>query len=137
MNELSRPTGKDIYVTRSGQPKVVLFGSPINCNKDFLVRTANGEVTIEAPADQDYVIVTRKFPNKPDLTGQIKCTYELGNIIQALCDALPEREQETRGGLGVSYSDLLALLKQMSDKGVINAEFHAGPMPNIDLNVKK
>ncbi len=137
IERIEQTVGKDIYVTRSGQPKVVLFGSTINFNKGFLVTSANGEIAIEAPENQDYVIVTRKFPNRPDLTGQIKCSYEVGDIIQALCDALPERGQMNRGGLGVSYSDLTALLKQMCDKGAVNAQFHAGPMPNIDLNVKK
>lgn len=137
IERIEQNVGKDIYVTRSGQPKVVLFGSTINFNKGFSVTSANGEIAIEAPEDQDYVIVTRKFPNRPDLTGQIKCNYEIGDIIQALCDALPERGQKNRGGLGVSYSDIITLLKQMCDKGAVNAQFHAGPMPNIGLNVKK
>jgi len=28
-------------------------------------------------------------------------------------------------------------LKQMADKGTVDAEFHAGPLPKIDLNIKK
>jgi hypothetical protein len=28
-------------------------------------------------------------------------------------------------------------LKQMCDMGVVKAEFHAGPMPKIGLNIKK
>ncbi|MBN2591493.1 MAG: flagellar basal body P-ring protein FlgI [Sedimentisphaerales bacterium] len=137
VEKIEQPVRKDIYVTRSGQPKVVLMGTSISCNKGFLIKSANNEITIEAPVDQDYVIVTREFPDRPDLTGNIKCTYELGDIIQALCNELPERGQITRGGLGVSYSDIIALLKQMCDKGAINAQFHAGPIPKIDLNVKK
>ncbi len=137
IEQIEKISGKDIYVSRSGQPKIILFGSQINYNKGFTIKSAKDEISIESPADKDYVIVSRKFPNRPDLTGQIKCTYELSNIIQALCDSLPERGQETRGGLGVTYSDMIALLKQMCDKGAVNAQFHAGPMPNIDLNVKK
>jgi len=79
--------------------------------KVFFIQSVNDEITIDAPADKDYVTVLRKFPNRPDLTGQIRCTYELGNIIQALCEALPEKGQETRRGLGVTYSDLLPALE--------------------------
>ena len=137
IEKIEQSENKDIYVARSGQPQVVLFGTSIYCDKGFIINSANGEITIDAPADKDYVIVSRKFPNRPDLIGQIKCTYELDNIIQALCDDPPERGQDVRGGLGVSYSDLIVLLKQMCDIGAIDAEFHAGPMPKIDLNVKK
>ncbi|MBN1973000.1 MAG: flagellar basal body P-ring protein FlgI [Sedimentisphaerales bacterium] len=137
VEKLTQAGRKEIYVSRSGQPKVVLFGSPIYCNKGFTIQSKNGEVTITAPIDQDYVTVTRKYPNRPDLTGQIRCTNEIDSIIHALCDDPPEKGQRTRGGLGVSYSDLIALLKQMCDKGAINAEFHAGTMPKIDLIVKK
>jgi hypothetical protein len=137
LEKIEQTDKKDIYVARSGQPKVVLFGSPISCNKGFVIQSANGEVKIDAPSDKDYVMVIRKYPNRPDLIGQIKCTYELGNIIQALCEKPPERNQEYTGGLGVTYSDLAALLKQMCDKGAVNAEFHSGLLPKIDLNVKK
>ena len=32
-------------------------------------------------------------------------------------------------GLGVSYSDMIAILKQMCDKGAVKAQFQAGPLP--------
>ena len=41
------------------------------------------------------------------------------------------------GGLGVSYSAMIALVKQLSDKGAISAEFRAGLMPKIGVNIKK
>ncbi len=137
LEKLSQADRQEIYVSRSGQPRVVLFGAPLYCKKGFTIHSANDEVTIDAPSDKDFVLVTRKYPTKAGLTGQIKCTYELGNIIQSLSELPPERDQEQTGGLGVSYSDLIALLKQMCDKSVIDAQFHAGPLPKIDLNVKK
>ena len=39
--------------------------------------------------------------------------------------------------MSVSYAEAIALLKQMCDKGVIEAEFRAGPMPKIDLIIKR
>jgi hypothetical protein len=32
---------------------------------------------------------------------------------------------------------MIALLKQMCDKGAVKAEFHAGPLPKINLFIKK
>lgn len=137
LEKITQTNKRDIYVSRSGQPIVVLFGAPIFCNKGILVKSADGEITIDAQASEDYVTVSRKFPSRPDLTGQIRCSYELGNIIEALCENPPEKGRDSRGGLGVTYSDLIPLLKQMCDKSAVNAEFHAGPLPKIGLNVKK
>ena len=137
LEKIAQSDKKDIYVSRSDEPVIVLFGSPLYCKKGFTIRSANGEITIDAQADTDYVLVTRKYPNRNSLTGQIRCTYELGNIIQALCEQPPQRGQETMGGLGVSYCDMTALLKQLCDKGAVDANFHAGPLPKINIIVKK
>lgn len=128
---------KDIYVSRSGEPKVVLFGAPLYCKRGSLIELDGQDVMIDALTDPNYVTVTRKYSNRPNLTGQIKCSYRLDSIIQALCEQPPERGQESRMGLGVSYCDLIALLEQMCDKGAVEAQFHAGPLPNFDLNIKK
>jgi hypothetical protein len=137
LENVSQTDKKDIYVSRSGEPQIVLFGAPLYCKRGSIVESAGHDVIIDAMTDPNYVTVIRKYPNKPNLTGQIKCSYRLDSIIQALCEQPPERGQENRMGLGVSYCDMIALLKQMCDKGTLEAQFHAGPLPKFDLNVKK
>ncbi|MEJ2649191.1 MAG: flagellar basal body P-ring protein FlgI, partial [Sedimentisphaerales bacterium] len=100
LEKITQTDKKDIYVSRSEEPVIVLFGTPLNCNKGFTIQSADGQISINAPADQDYVTVIRKYPNRRGLTGQIRCTYDVGDIIQALCEDPPEREQNIRGGLG-------------------------------------
>jgi predicted RNA binding protein with dsRBD fold (UPF0201 family) len=137
LEQISRSEQKIIYVSRSGQPKIVLFGAPIYCNRGIFIESPDKEITINAPVDQEYVLIIRAHPNRPGVIGQMKCTFDLGDVIQRLCTEPAVEAEKGPGGLGVSCSDTIALLKQMCDKGAINAEFRAGPLPKIGLNVKK
>jgi len=69
--------------------------------------------------------------------GQLKSSLDLADIIRVLCEEPAAKDKQGRGGLGVPYSQMTALLKQMSDKGAIRAEFRAGPLPKIGVNLKK
>ncbi len=128
---------KTVFISRSGQPRFVLFGAPIYCNGNIFVQSENGDVIINAPSGQKYVNIIRKHPKRPSVIMQLKSSFELGDIIRTLCDEPIQEGEKGRGGLGVSYADAAVLLKQMCDKGVVGAEFHAGIMPKIGLNIKK
>ncbi len=122
---------KTVYVSRSGQPRIVLFGSPIYCSGNVFVGSADGDITINAPSGQQYVTIIRKNPKRPSVIAQLRSSFELGDIISALCEEPTKEGSRERGGLGVSYSDMIVLLKQMCDKGAVRAEFRAGPLPKI------
>ncbi|MHC4354616.1 MAG: flagellar basal body P-ring protein FlgI [Planctomycetota bacterium] len=128
---------KVIFVTRTGQPRVVLFGTPISCRGNIFLGSADGDITINAPAGAKYVTIIRKHPKRPDVIAQLKSTFEVGDIVRTLCDEPLKEGEEGREGLGVSYADAVVLLKQMCDKSAVQAVFHAGPMPNFGLNIKK
>ncbi len=124
---------KIIYVSRSGSAKVVLFGAPIYCEKDIFVETKGGEVVINAVPGEKYVSLMRKHPEKPTLIGPLKSSFNVEDIIKTLCRRTAGGKSKTlRPGLGVSYSDMLALLQQMCQSGAIKAEFVVGPMPGTD-----
>jgi len=80
--------------------------------------------------------VTCRHPTKPIVIGPLKSSFKLSDIIQILCEE-PIREDKQRGGLGISYADMIALLKRMSDKGAIEAEFRVGPLTEMSFGVKK
>ena len=128
---------KTVFVSRSGQPRFVLFGAPIYCKGNIFVQSGSGDVIINAPSGQKYVNIIRKHPKRLSVITQLKSSFELGDIIRTLCEEPIEEGEKGRGGLGVSYADAAVLLKQMCDKGVVGAEFHAGTMPKIGLNIKK
>ncbi|OHB59679.1 MAG: hypothetical protein A2167_00665 [Planctomycetes bacterium RBG_13_46_10] len=118
---------KTVFVSRSGLPKIVLFGAPITCSNSIFVQSADGNITINASPGDDYVTLIRKHPRRPGVMLQLKSSFDLASIILTLCDEPLAKDKQEHQGLGVSYSDMIALLKQMCDKGVIPAEFRAGP----------
>lgn len=120
---------KAIFASRSGLPRIVLFGAPIYCRENVFIRSEDGNVTINAPAGQKDVSIIRKFPGRPGAPVQLKSSFELGDIIRTLCE---EPTNKTHPGLGVSYGDCIAILKQMSDKGTVQAAFRAGPLPKFN-----
>ena len=131
LEQIAQTQQKVIFVSRSGQPRVVLFGAPIECSEGIFVRSKDGNITINAPLGQDHVSIIRKHPRRPGVVVQLKSSFQLSDVIRALCDKPPEEGMPGRGGLDVPYADVIALLKLMCDKGVVNAEFWAGALPKI------
>jgi flagellar basal body P-ring protein FlgI len=110
LEQITHPKIKDIYVTRSGEPRIVIFGAPI---------------------DSDTVTIIRKLPDIPPIT--LLSSYNLEDIIQTLCEEAFVRENSpVRPGLNVSYSEIIAVVKKMCMNGAIPAEFRAGPLLKID-----
>lgn len=132
LEQLAQTEYKAIYVCRSGQPRIVLFGAPIYCRDNIFIQSNDGDITINASAGQRYISVMRKHPTRPIMIGPLRSSFSVGDIIQVLCEEPPKRGEQGFGGLGVSYADMIALLKQMCDKGAVRAEFRAGPPPKFD-----
>jgi len=114
----------------------VLFGEPISCHDNIFVESPGGDITINAAAGQNQATIIRKHPKRPGVVAQAQSSFDLADIIRTLCQE-PPKEGGKGGGLGVPYADLALLLKQMCDKGAVEAEFHAGPLPKISPNIKK
>ena len=137
LEQIAQAGKKEIYVTRSGRPRIVLFGTPLYCDKGIFIQSKNGEITINSPPDQEYVSLIRKHPGFEGGFSQMRSSFELGDIIRTLCEEPAGEDEEIGVGLGVSYADMIAILKQMCDRGAVIAAFHAGPLPKNDLNIKK
>jgi len=125
---------REIFVARSGQPRIVLFGE-IYCRDNIFLQSVDGEVTIDAPAGQDYVTIMRTHPKRPDIL-TLKSSFELADIIRTLCEEPVKGTADESLGLNVPYHDMVAILKQMVEKGLLRAEFRVGPLPKIDLIIK-
>jgi hypothetical protein len=137
LEQVVRTEHKMIYAFRSGQPRIVLFGAPIYCNRGIFIQSPDGEITINAPVNQGTVSLIRTHPKRPSVIAQMTSSFELSDIIRKLCTEPATKGENGRGGLGVPYADMIALLKQLCDKGAVDAEFRAGPMPKIVINIKK
>ncbi|UCG47222.1 MAG: flagellar basal body P-ring protein FlgI [Phycisphaerales bacterium] len=137
LDQISQTAQKVVYVCRSGEPRIVLFGSPLYCRQNIFVESADRAVIINAPAGRKYVSLIRRQARRPGITSRRQSSFELADIIRKLCEEPVSTGDIAGGGLGVSYSDCISLLQQMCDKGAVGARFMAGPMPKIDLIVKK
>jgi len=128
---------KGIYVSRSSQPRIVLFGAPIYCRDGIFVQSADGNITINAAAGTEYVSIIRKHPTRPQVIIELKSSFDLADIVRTLCREPMKQTDRGRAGLNVSYSDTIELLMQLSEKAAVAAEFRAGPLPKIGPIVKK
>jgi hypothetical protein len=132
LEQVVQTSYREVYASRSGEPRIVLFGAPLRCRPNLFVQSRNGEVTINAPSGQEYVQLIRKVPGRPDFA-QLKSSYDLSDIIRTLCEE-PKTVKGVviRSGLNVPYSEALALIKQLCDTGMVDAKFEAGALPKVE-----
>jgi len=137
LERVSQVEHRTVYVSRSGTPKIVLFDAPIYCVGNIFIQSEDGNITINAPTGAEYVTILRRYPERPGDVAQFQSSFVLSDIIRTLCGEQAKEGERKRGGLGVPYSQMAALLQQMCDKGAVRAEFRTGPLPKIGLNIKK
>lgn len=134
VDKVACPGPKMIYAQRKSSPRIVLFGDPIRCEKNFFVNLPDLGIIINAQEGERFVSMLRKFPNRARPFGPIKSTFKVSDIIRTLCDDPDVRNNaRKRPGLGVSYDDAAAILEYMCKIGAINADFKSGPLPQIEL----
>jgi flagellar basal body P-ring protein FlgI len=121
---------KTIYVSRKQQPAIVLFGAPLDCEKGIYIESEDGGIIINSEPTDDRISVLRKHPITGTLMGPLKCSTRIADIIKLLGDPPTPKDDKRRPGLGVPYSEIIQLLKNMADKGAVNAKFVAGPASN-------
>ena len=98
------------------------------------MQSADGEITINSAPGQGFVTIMRKHPTRANIPPiQLRSSFELSDIIATLCEStVAKSESKVRTGLGISYADVIAIVKLMCEKGVVNAQFRAGALPKID-----
>ena len=137
LEQVAQTNHKAIFAARSGDPRVVLFGAPLACGDNVFVESPDKTVVVNSQAGQGSVSVFRKHPTRPGVVGPIRTGRNLRDLILALGDEGGKAEHGQLAGLDVSYAQVMALLEQLSAKEAVAAQFWAGPLPKIDLPVKK
>ena len=137
LDQITAPGKPAIFVSRRGAARVVLFGAPIYCRSNLFVESPDGTITINAAPGEQVATIIRRHPRRPETIVHLKSSLDLADIIQTLCSEPVAQPGEGGPGLGVSYSTLVGIIKQMVDSGAIEAQFHAGPVPEELPNIKK
>ncbi|MHC5082538.1 MAG: flagellar basal body P-ring protein FlgI [Planctomycetota bacterium] len=122
-----------IYAYQEATPRIVIFGSPMNCNNNIFLISDDGAVTINAKPGDEYISISRKHPSRPRVIGPISSGYEISNLLQALGERSETSTTSRRKGLAVPYADILPILKKMCKNNAIDATFIAGPAPKMDI----
>jgi hypothetical protein len=126
-----------IFVSRRGTARVALFGAPIYCRNDLFIESPDGAITINAAPGEQVATIIRRHPRRPDTIVRLKSSLDLADIIQTLCSEPVAQPGEGGPGLGLPYSTLVGIIKQMVDSGAIQAQFRTGPQPEELPNIKK
>ena len=133
LEQVLQTNHKAVFISRSGQPRVAIFGGPITCRDNIFIRSEDGTLTVNSSPGSDSVLIMRNHPTQPNVIVRLKSSFDLTDIIRTLCES-PENKEHP--GLAVSYSDMVAILSQMHEKGAIDSQFRVGSMPEISLNIK-
>jgi flagellar basal body P-ring protein FlgI len=123
---------KAIFVSRRGDPRIVIFGAPLTCRDSVFVEAPGGGVIIDARPGQGYMSLSRKNPVRSGMIGPVKTGYVLSEVIRALGAESVATGEGQVSALGVSYADVIALLERMCEKGAVAAEFWPGPLPEFE-----
>ncbi len=114
---------KLVYVTRSGDPKVVLFGDIRIEPPVFYSHKSVGSIIITANSNDKYLTVIRETPSKKS-SGKIKASLNLDELLVLLGnDPAIDKKTGRVLGLGVTYSSVVAMLYHMCQDGSIPAAF--------------
>jgi hypothetical protein len=136
LEQVVQSSHKAIFVSRSGDPRVVLFGAPLKCRDNLFVESPDQTLVLDARAGQGYVSVIRKHPTRPGVVGPIRSKPDVGEVVRTLGDEPAVGASGPLQSLGIPYSQVIALLEQMCAKDAVAAQFWAGPLPKIGPVVK-
>jgi len=109
-----------VYVTRSMEPKVVIFGK-VQIEPPAFYSSPDERIIITADSDDDTLTLVRKWPSGR-VTVEIAGPTDLASFLRLLGSDPAERDG-TVVGLGLSYGDVVAILRSMCRDGSIPARF--------------
>ena len=138
LEQVAQMDRKAIFVSRSGEPRIVLFGVPLTCGHDLFVESPDGMVVINSKPGQEYVSIMRRHPTRPGIIGPMETGFGVDEIVRTLgSEFSPSNRERAASGLGVCYADVATLVQQLAAKDAVEAEFWAGPLPKLGLIIKK
>jgi flagellar basal body P-ring protein FlgI len=141
IDQIIQMSPKTVYVSRRNEPRIILFGAPIECEKDIFIESDDGQIIINALPDGNSprgsrvaasrISVMRKHLVTGELVGPLKTSFRLADVIKTLGDEPEPENEKERPGLGISYSEIIELLKKMCEKGAVKAVFVPGPLTTL------
>ncbi len=143
-----------VYVTRTAQPKIVLFGrniplaNPLFYNDpqnvvsifskpaltDAQIQTmAKSDIDAEAEVlRRDHVVVYRKLTGTDQISKKYRIDFKVWPLIRVLGSRpRPDVETATVPGLGLTYSQVVGILRRLCRDKSIHAKFVLQRLPQL------
>jgi hypothetical protein len=137
-----------IIAYRTGIPRIVLLGSPMYCSRNMFIQSSDGKIMLNSRLTDEFITMSRKHPRRATLIGPVRSSHKVSEVIRSLGEMpFAGTKRRKRPGLGVSYSEIIAILETMCKTGVIDADFIAGEMaefphlkrpdPKLEIDTQK
>ena len=121
-----------IYVTRTGEPRIVLFGRNMTVCRPVYFESPDELVTINAFGDSDKLTVFRRIQRTGTISDPFKVDRSVHSLIETLASLpLPGDDKEIMG-LGLTYSQVVGVLYRMCKHGDIPAKFVLQQAPDLE-----
>ncbi len=131
-----------IYVTQTGQPKIVLFGEGMSIENNIFFETSVGSLTVFSKEgnpmennriqQNDHLVMFRKLPDNITISDRFRTNFQVSETIRIL--GMPPKPDPNTGkvpGLGLTYSQIVSFLYRMTQQNNIKAKFVLQPLPEI------
>jgi hypothetical protein len=118
-----------VYATRSGIPRIAVFGTNLSVNLPVMFTTMEDQLTIStAPGGQQITIFDRTSAAKPGGI-QARLRPDLYELIWRLAGGTDE-------GFKFGYSDLVGILQGLSNGRHISAAFVLQDLPSVQQTLE-
>jgi hypothetical protein len=136
LEQIPQAAERAIFVSRSGDPRIALFGTSLVLRTDVLAGSPDGMVLVDSRG-RDYASVVRRYPSLKGYLPPLQSNLAVPDIVRTLGGDPAIRQGGQPAGLGASYSEIAALLEQISTGRAVDAQFWLGPLPKFERTVKK
>lgn len=111
-----------LYASRSGVPRIAIFGREMPLKTPMMFSALDNQLTISTPAEGRGLVIFDRTMNAPAGGRRVSSRADLHELIFRLGGG-------TDDGFTFTYSDLVGILKSMSDERCIAANFVLQDMP--------
>ncbi len=109
-----------IYVWADVDPRIILFGKNIVARREVFYETPEKQLTLNARPDDSEITVIRILPGDGKHV-QFTCSMVVDRLVTSLARSY---EQPSNPGAGLTFSQITGVLKDLSEQGIIPAQFH-------------
>lgn len=130
LDQIPTDTANFVYVKRSGDRRIALFGRNIACMPPVFYMAPNGSITIDAKDGDRQLTLLRRVVATGTLSPAIPASLELPALIRLLGNQADVDHDNKVTGLGLDYSAVTLLLYHLCRDRSINASFIL-EVPNV------